>query len=72
MAGVDLSQIRREEVGNIVRGARNAGKEEKTHLKSELTKRYPGIENATVRRNGRVYPVLDYIAEDSESYGSSP
>ena len=65
MAGVNVS---RDEVARIVTAAHNAGLDRGAHVRDELKRRYPGIENATVRRNGRVYSVLDYLTEDLESY----
>ena len=69
MAGVDLNVVQRGEVQGIVREAQNTGRDKKQHLKSELKRRYPGIENVRIKRGGTVYNALDYLAEDSDSYG---
>jgi len=67
VAGI-VDSITRDEVANLVTAARNSGQDEKVYVKTHLTQRYPGIENATIRRGGSVYSVLDYLVEDTESY----
>jgi hypothetical protein len=69
MAGVGLD-VSRQEISNIITEARNTGQDEKVYLRAQLIARYPGIENTTIRRNGQVYSVLDYLAEDTESYAT--
>jgi len=66
---VDLSIITRDEVANIVKEARDTGRDKKVHLQAELERRYPGVSNATIRVGGIVCNALDYLVEDVESYG---
>ncbi len=69
MARLELGDIKRNEVDGIVREAHNTGKNKKDHLKNELRRRYPGIEDLRIKRGNTVYNALDYLAEDAESYG---
>lgn len=66
-----IDTITRDEVQRLIAHARNTGQDEKVYVKTQLTARYPGIENSTIRRNGKVYLVLDYLVEDTESYATS-
>lgn len=68
MGGVSVS---REEVGALVREAHNTGQNKEAFVRAQLQERYPGIENLTIRRAGQVYSVLDYLAQDLESYATS-
>ncbi len=60
--------ITRDEVAEIVADAKVKGRNKEAHVRLKLTQKYPGIEDAVVRRNGRVYKVLDYLADDLDSY----
>lgn len=63
-----LEDITRDEVSGLVTEARNTGQDEKIYVRTQLTLRYPGIENATIRRGASVFSVLDYLVGDTESY----
>ena len=69
MAGLDLKQITRAHIGDLVKDAKKKNKNKQIHIKAELTRQYPGIEAMTIKRNGSVYNALDYLMEDVESYG---
>ena len=60
--------VTREEVAALVLHAYNTGQDRGAYVRSVLTQRYPGIENQTMRVNGKVYSVLDYLVEDMNSY----
>jgi len=70
MAGLDLKDIRREDVEALVEDAKVKNKDKKDHVKTELKRQFAGLENLRVVRNGQVYNALDYLMEDIESYGS--
>lgn len=65
-----LEDITREEVQDLITTARNTGQDEQAYVRAQLTQRYPGIENLTVRRGGSVYSALDYLVEDTGSYAT--
>jgi len=69
MAGIELKEVTRETIKDLVVDAKNKSKDKKTHIRQELMRTHPGIEALTVRRNGQVYNALDYLMEDVESYG---
>lgn len=68
MAGLAVT---REEIHELVTHAHNNGLDRASYVRSELTTRYPGIENVTVRVNGQVFNALDYLVQDVDSYAPS-
>jgi hypothetical protein len=68
MAGVELKDITRDKVSELVKDAKKKNKNRKIHVREELTRQYPGIETITIKRNGSVYNALDYLMEDVEAY----
>lgn len=49
--------------------AKQKKKAMKPHVREKLKEQYPEAENMIIRRNGRTYNLLDYIADDVENYG---
>ena len=65
-----LEDITRDEIQTLVNTARNTGQDEGEYVRAQLTARYPGIENQTIRRGPNVFSVLDYLVEDTDSYAT--
>lgn len=61
--------ITRADVDKHVKQAHKDKKNKKDHVRQELIRENPGIENVTIVRNGSVYNALDYLMEDIDTYG---
>jgi len=70
MAGpLELRAITRDQISGMVKDAKKKNKNKRIHVREELIRQYPNIESATIKRNGSVYNVIDYLMEDIDSYG---
>jgi hypothetical protein len=69
VARLDLNDIHREHVKAILDDAKANGKEKKSHLRQELVRLHPGLDEQTIVRNGKVYKAIEYLIDDLGSYG---